>query len=134
MSSGAHLSKECYDLIKSIGEAQSKQEEDKIMIGELKQLKVKINEKNIPVKTQKENIIRAIYLEMLGYDASFAYIHAVNLTQNKNLKFLINSRLKRIGYLACSLFFNENSEFLILLVSTVQKDLSSTVHQVIAIQ
>lgn len=91
MSSGSHLSKECYDLIKSIGEAQSKQEEDKIMVSELKQLKIKINDKNVAVKTQKENIIRAIYLEMLGYDASFAYIHAVNLTQNKNLKYWIKA-------------------------------------------
>jgi len=30
-----------------------------------------------------------------------------------------------MGYLACSLFFHENSEFLILLVSTIQKDLLS---------
>ena len=30
-----------------------------------------------------------------------------------------------MGYLACSLFFHENSELLILLVSTIQKDLLS---------
>jgi AP-4 complex subunit epsilon-1 len=50
------------------------------MISELKLLKSKINDKNLSTKVQKENIIRAIYLEMLGYDAGFAYIHAVNLT------------------------------------------------------
>jgi len=46
MSSGAHLTKDCYDLIKQIGEASSKQEEDKIMLIEQKYLRNKINEKN----------------------------------------------------------------------------------------
>lgn len=39
-----------------------------------------MNEKNISTRRQKENLIKAIYLEMLGHDAAFAYIHAVNLT------------------------------------------------------
>ena len=28
----------------------------------------------------REHLIRAIYIEMLGYDAVFAHIHAVNMT------------------------------------------------------
>lgn len=63
---------------------------------------------------------------MLGHDASFSHIHAVNLTQSKTLA------LKRIGYLCCSLFLNENSEFLILLVANLQRDLQSTnIHEVV---
>ena len=57
---------------------------------------------------------------MLGHDASFSHLHAVNLTQDKNI---LN---KRVGYLACSLLLNENSEFLILLVASLQKDLQSS--------
>jgi AP-4 complex subunit epsilon-1 len=57
---------------------------------------------------------------MLGHSAHFAHIHAINLTQNKNLI------LKRIGYLMCSLFFNRDSDLLIMLVATILKDLNST--------
>lgn len=57
---------------------------------------------------------------MLGHSAPFAHIHAINLTQNKSLI------LKRIGYLMCSLFFTKDSDLLIMLVSTILKDLNST--------
>jgi AP-4 complex subunit epsilon-1 len=63
---------------------------------------------------------------MLGHSAPFAHIHAINLTQNKSLI------LKKIGYFLCSVFFNKDSELLIMLVSTILKDLSSTdVHEVV---
>lgn len=127
MSSGQHLSKELYDLIKSIGETRSKQEEDKIIQTDLQVLKSKINDKNVTPKKMKEYLIRAIYIEMLGHDASFSYIHAVNLSRDKNLS------IKRIGYLASSLFFGPDNELLILLVATLQADLNSkNVYEVMA--
>ena len=33
----------------------------------------------------KENLMRVIYCEMLGHDASFGFIHAVNYTQKGKL-------------------------------------------------
>jgi len=122
MSSGSHLSKELLDLVKSIGESRSKQEEDKIISNEASLLKVKFTERNLSEKKMKELLIRAIYVEMLGHDASFSHIYAVNLTQSKNLL------VKRIGYLAASLFIDENSEMIILMISTMQKDLQSRNH------
>ena len=119
MSSGNHLSKELFELVKSIGESRSKQEEDKIIISEAAVLKVKIAEPNIPFKKMKEMLIRAIYLEMLGHDASFAYIHAINLTNVGNVV------CKRVGYLTCALCLPSESPLLILLVSNLQKDLQS---------
>ena len=113
MSSGSHLSKELLDLVKSIGESRSKQEEDKIISNEASLLKIKFTEKNLSEKKQKELLIRAIYVEMLGHDASFAHIYAVNLTQSKNLL------VKRIGYLSASLFINQGSEMMILMISTM---------------
>lgn len=113
MSSGAHLSKELLDLVKSIGESRSKQEEDKIITAEASTLKLKFLERNVPEKKMRELLIRALYVEMLGHDASFSYIHAVNLTQSKNLL------VKRIGYLACSLFIDTNSDLIILMIATI---------------
>lgn len=68
----------------------------------------------------KECMVRLIYCEMLGYDASFGYIHAIKLAQQGNLL------EKRVGYLAVSLFLHESHELLLLLVNTVVKDLQST--------
>ena len=118
-NSSSHLSKDLLELIKSIGDSRSKQEEDKIIKKDCEILKILIKESNIPPKTMKEYLIRAIYIEMLGHDASFSHLYAVNLTQDKNI---LN---KRVGYLACSLLLNETSEFLILLVASLQKDLQS---------
>lgn len=45
MSSSNHLSKEMHDLVKSIGETRSKQEEDRIIINEQQKLKDQISAK-----------------------------------------------------------------------------------------
>uniref|UniRef100_A0A8C9V705 AP-4 complex subunit epsilon n=1 Tax=Scleropages formosus TaxID=113540 RepID=A0A8C9V705_SCLFO len=68
----------------------------------------------------KEIMVRAIYCEMLGYEASFSYIHAIKLAQQGSVL------EKRVGYLAVSLFLHESHDLLLLLVNTVLKDLQST--------
>ncbi|XP_010247394.1 PREDICTED: AP-4 complex subunit epsilon [Nelumbo nucifera] len=112
-------SKEFLDLVKSIGEARSKAEEDRIVLNEIEMLKRRINEPDIPKKKMKEYIIRLVYVEMLGHDASFGYIHAVKMTHDDSLL------LKRTGYLAVTLFLNEDHDLIILIVNTIQKDLKS---------
>jgi AP-4 complex subunit epsilon-1 len=119
-NSGSHLSKDMLDLIKAIGDSRSKQEEDKVILTEREQLKVKIKESGVNAKKMKEFLIRAIYIEMLGHDASFAHLYAVNLTQDKNI---LN---KRVGYLASNLLLSNNSEFLIMLIASLQKDIQSS--------
>ncbi|CAL5435920.1 unnamed protein product [Camellia sinensis] len=116
---GFGQSKEFLDLVKSIGEARSKAEEDRIVLHEIEILKRRISEPDIPKRKMKEYIIRLVYVEMLGHDASFGYIHAVKMTHDDNLL------LKRTGYLAVTLFLNEDHDLIILIVNTIQKDLKS---------
>ncbi|KAI4327904.1 hypothetical protein L6164_020313 [Bauhinia variegata] len=116
---GFGQSKEFLDLVKSIGEARSKAEEDRIVLHEIETLKRRIIEPDIPKRKMKEFIIRLVYVEMLGHDASFGYIHAVKMTHDDNLL------LKRTGYLAVTLFLNEDHDLIILIVNTIQKDLKS---------
>mmetsp|Transcript_84403 Transcript_84403/g.149296 ORF Transcript_84403/g.149296 Transcript_84403/m.149296 type:complete len:951 (+) Transcript_84403:100-2952(+) len=120
--SGGHLSKEFFELVKSIGESRSKQEEDKIIVGEIAILKQHLSSPNISARKMKEYMIRAVYAEMLGHDAAFAYIHAVKLAHEKNLF------AKRIGYLTCNLFLHRDHELMLLLINTMQRDLQSSNH------
>ncbi|XP_071730558.1 AP-4 complex subunit epsilon-like [Rutidosis leptorrhynchoides] len=123
---GFGQSKEFLDLVKSIGEARSKSEEDRIVIHEIETLKRRINEPDIPKRKMKEYIIRLVYIEMLGHDASFGYIHAVKMTHDDSLL------LKRTGYLAVTLFLNEDHDLIILIVNTIQKDLKSDNYLVVS--
>ncbi|CAM6025344.1 unnamed protein product [Sphagnum balticum] len=79
----------------------------------------RIVEPDVPHKKMKEYIIRLVYIEMLGHDASFGYIQAVEMTHDDNLL------LKQSGYLAVTLFLNEDHNLIILIVNTIQKDLKS---------
>uniref|UniRef100_A0A674A0H5 AP-4 complex subunit epsilon n=1 Tax=Salmo trutta TaxID=8032 RepID=A0A674A0H5_SALTR len=94
------------------------QEEEKLIKKELASIKEQVASPNTTM--MKEIMVRAIYCEMLGYQASFSYIHAIKLAQQGSVL------EKRVGYLAVSLFLNETDEFLLLLVNTVLKDLQST--------
>jgi AP-4 complex subunit epsilon-1 len=112
-------SKEFLELVKMIGEAKSKAEEERIVTQEIEVLKKKIAEPDVPRRRMKEYIIRLVYVEMLGHDASFGYIQAVKMTHDDNLL------LKKTGYLAVTLFLNEDHDLIILIINTIQKDLRS---------
>ncbi|XP_066198771.1 AP-4 complex subunit epsilon-1 isoform X1 [Saccopteryx leptura] len=107
-------------LIRGITALTSKHEEEKLIQQELSNLKATVSAPSTTLKMMKECMVRLIYCEMLGYDASFGYIHAIKLAQQGNLLG------KRVGYLAVSLFLHESHELLVLLVNTVVKDLQST--------
>ncbi|XP_062229577.1 AP-4 complex subunit epsilon-like [Phragmites australis] len=112
-------SKEFLDLVKSIGEARSKAEEDRIIARELEHLKRRLADPDVPRRKMKELLLRLVYAEMLGHDASFGHIHAVKMTHDELLP------LKRTGYLAVALFLDERHDLVILVVNTIQKDLRS---------
>ena len=112
--------KEFFELVKAIGESKSKQEEDRIITEEVAFLKKKIVEPGIAKKKMKELVTRAMYVEMLGLDASFAYIRAVELCASTNI------HQKRAGFLAASLFLSREHEFRFMLVNQIQRDMNSS--------
>eukprot|EP00915_Cephaloidophora_sp_WS-2016_P004849 GHVH01006476.1.p1 GENE.GHVH01006476.1~~GHVH01006476.1.p1 ORF type:complete len:474 (+),score=61.52 GHVH01006476.1:38-1459(+) len=131
--SSSQYSASFFDLIKSIGESSSKQEQDKIISSERTRLKSELtgctkssqfsvsSSGRSHSKNAKEWVLRALYCEMFGTDASFAFIQGINLAQdNKNLM------AKRTGYLFCGLSFVPRCEANLLLVNTLLKDLESS--------
>lgn len=84
-------------------------------------------------KKLKELVVRLMYVEMLGQDASFAYIKAVELCAATSIT------QKKVGYLAgtclhysiiylislCSaaLFLSPQHEFRFMLVNQIQRDM-----------
>jgi AP-4 complex subunit epsilon-1 len=120
--SGGHLSKEFFELVKAIGESRSKQEEDRIILTEVQVLKEKMGQPNIQGKKMREYMTRMVYVEMLGHDASFGYVHAVKQTHEKNIL------AKRTGYLTCNLCLHNEHELMLLVINTMQRDLNSTNH------
>ncbi|XP_053343985.1 AP-4 complex subunit epsilon-1 [Clarias gariepinus] len=107
-------------LVRSITELTSKNEEERLITKELAAIKEQISSPNTTMRQMRELMVRAMYCEMLGYEATFAHIHAIKLAQQGTVL------EKRVGYLAVSLFLNESHELLLLLVNTVLKDLQST--------
>uniref|UniRef100_A0A8C1JVN5 AP-4 complex subunit epsilon n=1 Tax=Cyprinus carpio TaxID=7962 RepID=A0A8C1JVN5_CYPCA len=116
----ARITSRLRQLVKSITELTSKHEEESLIKQELSSMKEQVSSPNTSMKQMREIMVRAMYCEMLGYDASFTYIHAIKLAQQGGVL------EKRVGYLAVSLFLNEGHELLLLLVNTVLKDLQST--------
>jgi hypothetical protein len=66
-------------------------------------------------KKIKEMLIRVLYVEMLGHDASFGYIKAIELTASTNLL------QKRVGYLTASLTLSPEHEFRFMLINQLQR-------------
>ncbi|KAG7367427.1 adaptin N terminal region-domain containing protein [Nitzschia inconspicua] len=123
---GINLSKEFFELLKAIGESKSKQEEDRIIAKEVQCLKQKLEPTppgvNPPLQSKKrakEFLVRLLYVEMLGHDASFGYIKAVEMAASASLYH------KRTGYLVCSACLSPEHEFRFMLVNQMQRDLQS---------
>ncbi|CAG8450341.1 9270_t:CDS:10 [Diversispora eburnea] len=113
------LSRGFYEFVNKVGDARSKQEEDRHVTEELASLKIKLNYPDLP-SVNYNYITRLIYCDILGHNVDFGHIHAVKLAQSAK-----GLWEKRVGYLACSLFLDETHELSIMLINTLQKDLQS---------
>jgi len=82
-------------------------------------LKHRLVQKNLSKKVIKESLVRLIYVEMLGHDASFGYVHAIQMTAAGDLM------QKKVGYLCAALTLSPEHEFRFMLVNQLQRDLAS---------
>ena len=82
-------------------------------------LKKKIANPKLDKGLLREYLLRLIYVEMLGHDASFGHVHAVKLSSDTE------TVSKKLGYLTTTLFINNASELIFLIVNTLQTDLKS---------
>ncbi|GFR52797.1 hypothetical protein Agub_g15417, partial [Astrephomene gubernaculifera] len=107
------------NLVKAIGECKSKAEEDRIITQELELLKQRLSDPKLDRSRGKEYMIRLIYCEMLGHDASFAYVKALQFASDPNI------HTKKAAYLALTQFLDHNNQLVLLLVNTLLSDLKS---------
>lgn len=114
-----HLSREFYRFTKVLAECRSKEEEERLVLAEIASLKQLFLKKDVDKDQMKEYLVRAIYVEMLGFEAPFAHIHAINMAQEKQIL------CKMAGYLACRQLLKPQSDLMLLLINTIQKDLNS---------
>lgn len=112
-------SKEFDTLIRAIGECKSKAEEDAIITREVELLKPRLKDPRLEKRSMKELLVRLIYVEMLGHDASWAHVKALQACSDSHLL------TKKVAYLASTLFLDHRADTIILVVNTLQSDLKS---------
>jgi AP-4 complex subunit epsilon-1 len=76
-------SREFDNLIRAIGECKSKAEEDAIIMREMDVLKPRLKDPRVDSRQMKELMVRLIYVEMLGHDASWGHVNALRACSEK---------------------------------------------------
>ncbi|GLC48271.1 hypothetical protein PLESTB_000077700 [Pleodorina starrii] len=107
------------NLVKAIGECKSKAEEDRVISQELELLKQRLSDPKLDKSRGKEYMIRLMYCEILGHDASFAYVKALQFASDPNI------HTKKAAYLALIQFLDYNNNLVLLLVNTLLLDMKS---------
>uniref|UniRef100_A0A3Q3RM89 Adaptor related protein complex 3 subunit delta 1 n=1 Tax=Mastacembelus armatus TaxID=205130 RepID=A0A3Q3RM89_9TELE len=81
------------------------------------EIKQELKQDNIAVKANA--VCKLTYLQMLGYDVSWAAFNIVEVMSSSKFTY------KRIGYLAASQCFHESTDVIMLTTNQIRKDLSS---------
>ncbi|ELV09259.1 AP-3 complex subunit delta-1 [Tupaia chinensis] len=82
------------------------------------EIKQELKQDNIAVKANA--VCKLTYLQMLGYDISWAAFNIIEVMSASKFTF------KRVGYLAASQCFHEGTDVIMLTTNQIRKDLSST--------
>ncbi|XP_078318688.1 AP-3 complex subunit delta-1-like isoform X1 [Crassostrea virginica] len=109
------LDKNLQDLVRGI--RNHKENEGKYIAECIDEIKQELRQENQAVKANAVN--KLIYLQMLGYDISWAAFHIIEVMSSTKFTF------KRIGYLAAAQSFHDSTDVLMLTTNMIRKDLSS---------
>ncbi|CAD7698737.1 unnamed protein product [Ostreobium quekettii] len=112
-------------LIRAIGDCKSKSEEDRIMGRSIDQTKAILKDGKMDKASVKDLLIKLIYFEMLGHDASFGHFLAVQGCGSNSLV------TKMVSYLAVTQFLDSSNTLILLLVNTWRTDLQSDNHLIV---
>ncbi|XP_029684099.1 AP-3 complex subunit delta-1 isoform X2 [Takifugu rubripes] len=107
--------KNLQDLVRGI--RNHKEDEAKYISTCIDEIKQELKQDNIAVKANA--VCKLAYLQMLGYDVSWAAFNIVEVMSSSKFTY------KRIGYLAASQCFHESTDVIMLTTNQIRKDLSS---------
>uniref|UniRef100_A0A6I8Q5Y7 Adaptor-related protein complex 3 subunit delta 1 n=1 Tax=Xenopus tropicalis TaxID=8364 RepID=A0A6I8Q5Y7_XENTR len=107
--------KNLQDLVRGI--RNHKEDEAKYISHCIDEIKQELKQDNIAVKANA--VCKLTYLQMLGYDISWAAFNIIEVMSASKFTF------KRIGYLAASQCFHEATDVIMLTTNQIRKDLSS---------
>ncbi|CAF0737741.1 unnamed protein product [Brachionus calyciflorus] len=114
-SFGQIFDKNLHDLVRGI--RNHKEHEAKYIAECIDEIKQELKQDNIAVKANAIN--KLCYLQMIGYDISWASFNIIEVMSSTKFTF------KRIGYLAASQTFHEGTDVLMLTTNLIRKDLGS---------
>ena len=114
-SIGQLFDKNLHDLVRGI---RNHKEHEAKYIGEcIDEIKQELKQENIAAKANAIN--KLCYLQMLGYDISWAAFNIIEVMSSTKFTF------KRIGYLAAAQSFHDGTDVLMLTTNMIRKDLAS---------
>lgn len=103
------------DMIRGI--RNNKEHEAKYIAQCIEEIKLELKQDSIMLKANA--IAKLSYLQMLGYDISWASFNVIEVMSSTKFTY------KRIGYLAAAQCFNDNTDVLMLTTNMIRKDLNS---------
>ncbi|CAL1543843.1 unnamed protein product [Lymnaea stagnalis] len=109
------LDKNLQDLVRGI--RNHKENESKYIAECIDEIKQELKQENLAIKANAVN--KLTYLQMLGYDISWAAFNVIEVMSSTKFTF------KRIGYLAAAQSFHEGTDVLMLTTNMIRKDMSS---------
>lgn len=104
--------------IADLRNARARDLETKRINQELANIRLKFKDPSLNGYQKKKYICKLIYIYILGYDINFGHLESISLISSNTYT------EKQIGYLAVSIFLNENSDLLHLVINSIQKDLN----------